>query len=134
MFIVLTFIEYATMSILMALHTMKTLNTKLSKSLIIYFILFYSFFKLSIGRTGIRTLGPLARTTVFKTVAFNRSAILPINLCEWYCIHIMIRIKTTDHFKKTIDISKLSNEKDFQNSIVYFWIWIYAKWNLTQTT
>jgi hypothetical protein len=37
------------------------------------------------GETGIRTLGGVAPSTVFKTVAFNRSAISPyVTVCKRY--------------------------------------------------
>ena len=34
------------------------------------------------GETGIRTLGPHKRTTVFETAPFDHSGISPYNLCK----------------------------------------------------
>lgn len=66
---------------------------RIKPNLYYYFFLFID----SGGRSGIRTHGPREGTTVFKTAAFNRSAILPSYV---FALLKKISLRSISHLRK----------------------------------
>ena len=57
------------------------------------------------GERGIRTPGPVARTTVFKTAAFDHSAISPVFRCKSNIMLLIFNFYLEKYFKNDIFIN-----------------------------